>query len=132
MRVELVIKGLLDAAAGVTALVGSRMYAINRPEGDALPAVVWNQISDVPHPVLNQSAGPEVMVARMQINCISDTPEDVKALLEQIRLALHLQSGTINGVQTISILQATTGPDSYDRVTNTYAQPVDFMITYYR
>lgn len=132
MRAEKVIKALLDAASGVAALVGTRMYAVTRPEGDSLPAIVWQQITDMPMPPINASAGAELARARMQVNCLGASPEDVKTVLEQVRLACHLKSGTLGGVTVVSVLQDVTGSDIYDSAVDTYSQSIDFSITYYR
>lgn len=132
MRAEKVIYTLLNAAAGVTALVGTRIYAVTRPEGDALPAIVIDAISDTPQSPIDASAGPEPMLARIQVNCLGATPESVKSLLDQARLACHLKSGTIASITVNMVLQDASGPDSYDALVETYMQPIDFIIRYQR
>lgn len=132
MRAEKVIKALLEAAPGVTALVGSRLYAVTRPELDPLPAVVWSVISDMPRPPFDATAGSEPCSARIQINCLGAGVAAVKALVEQVRLACHLQSGTVAGITVIAVLQDVAGPDSYDALVDTYQQSVDFVVHYLR
>jgi hypothetical protein len=132
MRAEAIIKALLEAATGVTALVGSRLYALARPEGDALPAVVWSVISDMPRPPFDATPGSEPCSARLQVNCLGSSAAATKALAEQVRLACHLKSGTIAGITVIAVLQDVAGPDSYDPLVDTYQQAVDFIVHYLR
>ena len=132
MRAEKVVKALLEAATGVTALTGTRLYAITRPESDALPAVVWSIVSDRTYSTVNQLAGPELMEARIELACMSETAGELKSLIEQVRLAVHLKSGTINGVQVVASVQDFAGPEQYDTALAIYMQSIDFMIDYYR
>lgn len=132
MRAEKVVKSLLEAAAGVTSLVGSRLYAVTRPESGPLPAVIWSMVSDVPYSTLNQAEGQELMEARIDVACQAKTAGEAKELLEQVRLAVNFKNGTINGVQVVAIVQSSTGPDLYDSVVEVYQQSTDFMISYYR
>lgn len=132
MRAEKVIAALLEAAAGISALVADRIYHGYRPEGDPLPAIVAQTISDLPRPTRCNVAGPEPMTARIQINCLAAGMAGVKNLVEQVRLACDKQSGVIAGVTVTAVLQDVTGPDSYDALVDTCQQPVDFLIHYYR
>jgi hypothetical protein len=43
MSAETVLKATLDGAAGVTALVSTRIYPDARPQDDALPAIVYTR-----------------------------------------------------------------------------------------
>lgn len=132
MRAEQIIKALLEAAPGVTALVSQRIYAVARPEGDPLPALVFVVISDAPRPPFDAAAGSEPCSARIQINCLGASVAAVKALAEQVRLACHLQSGTVAGHTVTAVLQDVAGPDSYDPLVDTYQQAVDFIVHYLR
>ena len=132
MSAELVIKTLLDAAAGVTALVSTRLYSNARPEGDPLPAVVWVEIDDAPRPPIDITTGAEPMTGRIQVNCLAATSAGVKALKDAVIAACHKKSGSIGGISVQSVLQDTAGPRSYDALVDTYQQPVDFIVQYVR
>lgn len=132
MRAEKVIKALLEAAAGVTALTGTRLHGMTRPEGDSLPAIVWMVISDGPEPPIDATAGNEPCAARVQVNCLGTTVEEVKGLAEQARLACHLQSGTFDGVAVMSVVQEQGGGESYDALVEIYTQSIDFIVRYMR
>ncbi len=132
MSAELVIKTLLEAAAGVTALVSTRLYSMNRNEGDPLPAIVWVEIFDAPRPPIDITTGSEPMTGRIQVNCLAATSAGVKALKDAVIAACHKQSGSIGGVSVQSVLQDPAGPRSYDALVDTYQQPVDFIVQYVR
>ena len=132
MSAELVIKALLDASAGVAAIVSTRLYSGVRPEGGALPAVVWEEISDVPLPPIDITAGSEPMTGRIQVNCLATTSAGVKALKDAVIAACHKQSGSIGGITVQSVLQDSAGPRSYDALVDTFQQPVDFIVQYVR
>ncbi len=132
MSAELVIKALLDASAGVSAIVSTRLYSGARPEGDPLPAVVWEEISDVPLPPIDITAGSEPMTGRIQVNCLAATSAGVKALKDAVIAACHKQSGSIGGITVQSVLQDSAGPRSYDALVDTFQQPVDFIVQYVR
>lgn len=132
MSAELVIKALLEAGAGVTALVSTRLYSETRPEGDPLPALVWSEVIDAPRPPIDITTGAEPMTGRIQVNCLAATSAGVKALKDAVIAACHKQSGSIGGISVQSVLQDTAGPRSYDALVDTYQQPVDFIVQYVR
>ena len=132
MSAELVIKALLEASAGVGALVSTRLYSETRPEGTALPAIVWSEVSDVPLPPIDITAGSEPMTGRIQVNCLAATSAGVKALKDAVIAACHKQSGSLGGITVQSVLQDVAGPRSYDALVDTYQQPVDFIVQYLR
>lgn len=132
MIAEKVLKALLEAAAGVTALVSTRIYADYRPEGDALPAIVLLPISDIPSPPIDATAGSEPYAARVQVMCCAATPIAVRNLVEQVRLACHKQSGSIAGATVMAVLQDITGPANWDHTIETADQSVDFTVRYLR
>lgn len=132
MSAELVIKTLLEAAAGVTALVSTRMYSDTRPESDPLPALVWFEIFDAPQPPIDITAGAEPMTGRLQVNCMAATSAGVKALKDAVIAACHKQSGVIAGITVQAVLQEAAGPRSYDALVDIHQQSVDFIVHYQR
>lgn len=132
MSADLVIKALLDAAPGVTVLVGSRSYALFRPEGDALPAIVCAEISDTPRSPIDITPGSEPMTGRIQVNCLAKTPGAVKQIKDAVIAACHKQSGVIGGIAVQAVLQDAAGPRSYDALVDTCQQSVDFIVHYLR
>jgi hypothetical protein len=133
MSARAVIKSLLEASAGVAALAGSRIYAATRPEGDPLPALVLSVISDAPMPpIRSYPAGPDPCMARIQASCLAASAADAESLKAAAVAACHKQSGTIDGVTVMAVLEDVTGPDTYDALVDTYQQSVDFVVHYMR
>lgn len=130
MRAEAITYAMLNAATGLAALVGTRIYLDNRPEGDPLPAVVYELIHSKQD---NAKIGEqEKVTAHMQINCLGQQSEDAVNVREQVRLACHNQSGIIGGYTVIDSIEDHTGGDSYDHLVNTYNKPIDITIHYLR
>ena len=130
MRAEKVVKTLLSNAAGVVALVGTRVYPGPIPQGTALPAISFEHISTVPLQTLDASAGFNLARTRIEVNAVAKTYGEQKALVEEIRKALEYQRGTIAGVEVIAILRESVGPDLRDDDRQIYTQAVDFMVTH--
>ncbi len=130
MRAEAILYSLLNASPGLAALVGSRIYLDTRPEEDALPAVVYELITDRQDDA--RLGERETVKARMQVNCLGAIAEDAVNVREAVRLAAHNQSGAIAGYTVIACLEDSAGPDSYDHLVNIYAKPMDFIIHYLR
>lgn len=132
MSAELVIHTLLDADSALNALVGDRIYSLNRPEGDALPAVVHVEVSDLPRPPIDATAGAEPMVGRIQVNCLARTSNAVRQIKDAVIVACHKQSGSIGGITVEAVLQDPAGPRTYDALVDTCQQSVDFIVHYHR
>ena len=67
----------------------------------------------------------------MQVTAFAKTYAELKALLEQVRIACNYQSGTIAGVRVISVLRDSVSPDSRDDQLGLDMQSIDFMVTHY-
>lgn len=130
MRAEQVIYALLSEAAGVTALVGTRIYPGVLPQGTALPALALEFISGVELPTVDATAGFNLLQARVQVTAIAKTYAEVKTVLEAVRAACNFQRGTIAGVHVVSVRRDTIGPDLRDDDVQLFTQSIDFGITY--
>jgi hypothetical protein len=84
------IYALLTGSAPVTAEVGTRIYPVFRPQGSALPAVVYTEISTTPS---DTKSGPsDVDAVRVQIDVFSAT------YAQAVRAVLDKYMGTAGGV----------------------------------
>jgi hypothetical protein len=132
MRAEKVVKYLLENAAGVTALVGTKIYAFPLPQKTTSPALVYSKVSSVDVPPVNAFAGSNIALSRVQVTAFAVDYPSVKNLLEEVRKALSYQSGLINGVQVVSVLPDIEGPDLYELSLVLPYQSRDFLITHYQ
>lgn len=90
---------LLKATAGVTALVGSgdnaRIYPLERPQSEALPAVVVRILNDEPQDTKDGSA--TVSINTTAVYCMASTFLASRALAAAVKTAIDRQSGTYGG-----------------------------------
>lgn len=130
MRAEKVVKTLLGNAAGVSALVGARIYPGPIPQGTTLPAISYEHISTVPLRTLDAAAGYSLVQSRIECTAVAKTYGEQKALVEEIRKALDYQRGTVASIEVVSILRGAAGPDIRDDDVQLYTQAVDFLVTF--
>lgn len=87
----------LLAMAGVTSLVGTRIYPLVEPQDASLPAIVYQRISGPRDHVMEGASG--LAMARMQLTMLASTYSGAKALAEAVRAALdgvgHATWGTV-------------------------------------
>ena len=131
MRAEKAINALLNAAAGLTALVGTRIYGGGQlPQGTVLPACVVEHVSSNELTTIDANAAFGLMKARIQCTVLAKDYPTQKAVLEQVRIACNYQRGVIAGVRVITVLRDTVGPDMRDDAMQVYTQSIDFQVTY--
>ena len=93
---EAIINRLL-ATAGVTALVGTRVYPGVRTQGAALPALVFNRISGVRDYTMIEASGQ--VESRVQIDAWAASYAAAKTLARAVRASLSGIAGTYSGVE---------------------------------
>lgn len=87
---------ILLAAAGVTTLTGDKVYPGVRPQGSALPAIIFNRISGRPGYVMSGPDGSSE--SRVQIDAYADSYAATKALARAVRSTLSGLRGAHHGV----------------------------------
>lgn len=117
--VEETFRDWLVADAGVTALVGTRVYPVKAPTGATLPFCVYQKVSDVPVVGLDTSSD-AVKFARISVNCIGSRYSEAKDLAEAIRVALD---GNGSVVRDNSL-------DLYDEDTRTHNEQADYLVSH--
>lgn len=86
----------LLAFAALSALVGSRVYPVRRPQGDPLPAVVIHTIDGLPD---YTSQGPSgLLSSRIQFDCWGKTYASAKSVARAVAQRLSGFKGTVSGV----------------------------------
>lgn len=129
MNAEAVITALLKASAGLTTLVGDRIYPHSLPEGCELPALVVEHISTTLRPAINAGSGRERRQSRIQVTTIAASYPSLKAVAAQVEAACNYARGSIASVQVNSVTLALIGPDLRDDDRTTFHQPIDFTVT---
>lgn len=122
-RIETVFRQHLLAHPGLTAIVGSRIYMIARPNTSALPALTLHLISNLPQRDLDDTA---YMQARIQVSCWSDSYGPAKALPGEIRAAVD----TFRAQPGVLDAEVVYEGEDYDGEAQIYHVPVDVLIKY--
>ena len=112
--------------AGVSALVGARVYPIKGEQAVTLPYTVYSRISvygrEISHGNTTKAAK-----SRFQIDCYAKTPTQAAQISEAVVTAFHGWKGTV-GSEKIFISQVVDTQDAFDLDTNEYVVPVDVEI----
>lgn len=128
MNAEKAIHARLAAVAGVSSLVGSRIYPVKAPQNATFPLVVYQRISGERDDPLADASG--LCSARIQISCHASgtNPYDgVKALASQVRQALQKARGTFGGV-VVDDITIETDQDIYDPQTEDFFVAIDVIV----
>lgn len=129
---EKIMRALLLADAGVTALVGTDIYPSVIPEGkEPSKALVVEVLQNRPLPTIdgiNQTAA--LYEATVSVACVAKTYASVKLLTAAVRAAAHLKRGSVAGHWVISSVLESEGPDEYGLEQGVFLQAVDYTITY--
>ena len=124
MSIESTLYTRLSTFAGLTALVSTRIYPLIAPQGVTYPAVTYQRISTMPREVA-MGSDPGIARARIQVTAWGDTYTSVKAIADQIRLALERYNTT--GIFDIYIIAEN---DLYDEEALKFGAAIDAEVVY--
>jgi Protein of unknown function (DUF3168) len=113
----------LSNFAGLTALVGTRVYPITAPQGGTLPCVVFQRISG--NRVSAMGADREDKRCRFQFDCYASTPDDTRAVAEQVDAALR----RYHGGNIVDVFFSNEN-DFYDDAPILYRRQTDYIVHY--
>lgn len=118
----------LAADAGVSGLVGTRIYPLLLPQEPTLPALVYQRIST--NPLGHSHDGPNHLTrVRMQLRCHGATLLAAKTLADAVRDALDGYSGAMGTVTVQSVFREDEGDDD-EPETGSWSVRADYMIVY--
>lgn len=127
MRAEKAVASLLNADAGVAALVGTKIYGGAAPDETAAPLLVYRKQSA--ERVEQADPAPlQIVEALIDVLCIASTYPQLKDVGEAVRLALIGQRGTVNGVDLLYISLDQEGGDDYEPTLREHAQVWTFRV----
>jgi hypothetical protein len=109
---------VLNTTPEIQAAVGQRIYALVRPQGDPLPAIVWQRVSTEPINSLQGFSGLDNV--RLQFACYAETLLAAKQLAQAVSVAL-------NGANTLKCTR-TMEMDGQDPETRNFRVIIDFNI----
>lgn len=108
----------LSGDAGVSALVGTRIYRRILPQDDDLPAITYTQVSETP--LVNLDGENAKRNARFQFDCFGSTDSAAEDLADALRAAMVTDSVFANVRESQS--------DVYTDDSKQYRVTMDFSI----
>lgn len=120
MAIEEDIFTALDDHAGLTALIASRIYPIKAKQSPTYPYVVYKGISD--NQINTLSGGGGRANKRFQMDVYANTYSDVRAVADQVELAMSTSS-------VINIMLSRIDVD-FDADSDKYRVILDFSVWY--
>lgn len=132
MSLEKAVRAILIADSTTNGLVSSRIYPQRRPQGTALPAIIYSNIFDHENESIQTQSG--LRRARMSVELLSNTYGGVKTLRDAVESALINYTGTISGA-TIKSSRLESSVDIDEDLNpasefGTYRVIMDFIIWY--
>jgi len=126
-----VIRALLVGAPAVLARVSADQIVAGVIKGvTPLPALGITEVSSVSVGAIDGQAEYSIVTSRVQVTAVGKAYPEVKSLIDLVRRACNFQRGAIAGIDVISIVRDTVGPDLADDAGNSY-QSIDFKVTYH-
>lgn len=121
----------LKANAGIAAIAGTNVYAVNLPQKSAagnfspLPAVVYSQISGVRPGTMEGRVG--LCNGRYQFSCMAFDYLTAKQLSQAVRQALSKLQAMVGGTDTLDT-SLVAERDTYSSAGLEFRTDLDFMI----
>jgi hypothetical protein len=122
---EALLYAYLQTIPEITAIIGTRMYPLIRPQASQLPALSYQRVAETRVDSLKTGTpGPSTTDVRMQIDAWAAEYEDVKDLAVKVRRAMngHNQAA---GLRAMAYL---TARDEFDVDSHTYRFSADYSI----
>ena len=108
MSLEKAVRSILIADATVTGLVASRVYPQRRPQGTAVPAIVYQNVFQATNEALATQGG--IKRTRLSVEVFDKTYGATKTLRNAVESALINYTGTTEG-ETIDSLRLESAVD---------------------
>lgn len=125
---ETAIVAELLATAGVTAVVGQRIWWQVAVQATSSPYIVLDAVSK--RPVHDMGGAGGLAQARVSASCYAGTYANAKAAAAAVLAALDRRRGTIQGVAFGAILSESEEDAGWDEATKMHVVTVDFRVLY--
>jgi len=130
LQAEQIVSELLNVQP-VIDLVGDKRALARLPHNAQMPALVYNIVNDVPHPMVDYE-GNTFYKSRVQINPIAHSIGEVKQIQAAIMQAMNYkQNVQVGDAFVVWCRLDLTGSMDKDDETNVWTQPVDYILQYY-
>lgn len=132
MQAIAIFNTLLGASSGVTALVGTRIYPVELPQGCALPAIAIEPAPDVPIPTIDAAAGYGLRQVDVVLHLVAKTAASLATLQAAAEAACNFKRGAVAGYSVVSVAAGTVGRPETDSAIGLWYLPFNFTLTYRR
>jgi len=122
MSLESKLVAYLLNHAGLTALIGNRLYPLMMPEGTALPAVVYQRVSGMREYQFGAYSGMER--PRISFSCWGENYGQAKQVASELKTAMQAKTDSDPTITAFVV----TETDDFDTDTGYYRVIVDFMV----
>lgn len=127
-----VIRALLISNPPVITICPATKIALGIvPQRTALPALSVMHISTTGVSRIDAQAELALVTSRVQVTVMAKGYLAVKSLVAAVRKACNYQRGTLAGVNVVSVIRDTVGPDFANDDASIYYQTIDFKVTYH-
>lgn len=124
-KVGKAIYNILANASAVTAIVSTKIYPVQAPQGTVAPFLVYGVISSIPTNTKDRIS--EIDTMRVQVDCYQKTYQDCETLASAVRLALDNATGTKNGVLIDGLAYEMEEDMGEDIETDYFRKSMDFF-----
>jgi len=126
--IEVALKTRLGSFAGLTALVGAKVFPAGvAQQGAVFPYCTYMRVSSERDPMMGVDSG--LVRGRYNVTSFADTYAGVKAIAEQVRLALARYRATVGGVE-IQDIYIENEADFYDDNVQAFYIASDFEVVW--
>jgi len=122
------IKARLRAHTGLSALVSTRSHAIDAPQGETLPYVVFEQVDG--SPLETMSGTDPLNVAAISVAAVGATSASALAVADQVNAALEGYAGTSGGIVVQRIWRTGRRDNGLDAETRTFEVELEYRVWY--
>ena len=128
-----IIATRLAAVAGVTDLVGTRIYKGMLPQKPTYPAIVFKRVPNGSRRIRGVYDDPGYAIVPVQLVCLAATQDQADAVAEQVRLALERfgaaqPAGVPFAGTTLFDIEMGSDADGYSEEAEAFFVTVDYTV----
>lgn len=125
--IETALHSRMSGYAGLSALIGTRIYPLHLPQKPVYPCAAYRRTSTKPVNLLSRDT--DIMIANFDVAAFSRSADSTFAIAEQIRLCLQRWQGTESGVVIMDSMLTNIDQD-YEPDLEIYESELSFEITF--
>lgn len=128
MSIEARLRTQLTTYAGLSALISTRVYAVQLPQASTMPAVTYLRVSTAPL-LAHDASTPAYTTARFQLDGWATTFDGMVALRKQIRAAMGTWRVTTAGSR-VDVALLAGDRDILEAEPDRWRCTLDYMISF--